>query len=136
MALVILGPPRTKKNHGRIVRAGKRLRLLPSLAQVDWAKSAIRQLRQQWRAPTFTTPVSVKARFFRDRAVGDLVNYFQALADALEHAGVVVNDRLIVSWDGSRLDKDSMRPPVELEVELFREAQPFPPAPPEPERSP
>jgi len=46
----------------------------------------------------------------------------QAVADALEHAGVVVNDRLIVSWDGSRLSKDAVRRRVELEVELFNEA--------------
>ena len=121
MPLVIFGPPRTKKNSGRIVRAGKRLRLLPSAAQVSWAKSAIFQLRAQWRQAAIAKPVSVRAMFFRERNVGDLVNFLQAAADALEHAGVVVNDRLIVSWDGSRMSKDSVRPRVELEVELFNE---------------
>ena len=126
MALVIFGPPRSKKNSGRIVRAGKRLRLLPSAAQVSWAKSAIFQLRAQWRSAAITKPVSVRAMFFRERNVGDLINFMQAVADALEHAGVVVNDRLIVSWDGSRLSKDAVRPRVELEVELFNEAaRPF-----------
>lgn len=58
----------------------------------------------------------MKASFFRERSVGDLVNYLQALADALQEAGVVADDRLIASWDGSRLHKDSARPRIELEI--------------------
>jgi Holliday junction resolvase RusA-like endonuclease len=116
MRLVIVGPPRSKKNHSRIVRAGRRLRLIPSAAHERWAHSALRQLRLQWRRPPITTPVNVRATFFRERAVADAVNLYQALADALERAGVVANDRLIVSWDGSRLDKDAKHPRIEVEL--------------------
>ena len=119
MRFIILGPPRTKKNHGRLVRAGGRLRLLPSAAHEAWARSAIRQLRTQLRQPAIDVPVAVAATFFRDRNVGDLVNYMQALSDALEKAGVITNDRLIVSWDRSRLAKDAQCPRVELEVAPF-----------------
>lgn len=122
MKFIILGPPRTKKNHSRLVRAGRRLRLVPSAAHEVWARSAVRQLRQQRREPRYEAPVSVAAVFFRDRNVGDLVNYLQALADALEHAGVVTNDRLIVSWDGSRLAKDAECPRIELTVAPFEAA--------------
>jgi Holliday junction resolvase RusA-like endonuclease len=118
--LIIFGAPRTKKNHSRVVRAGRRLRLLPSAAHERWARSAIPQLRSQWHAPPLVTPVAVKATFYRERNVGDLVNYLQALADALEAAGVVANDRLIASWDGSRLLKDAASPRIEVEITTER----------------
>src|SRR5262245_30597687 len=101
--LSIFGPPRTKKNSARIVRAGQRMRILPSVAHQAWAKSAVEQLQHAWRLPPLDAPVSVAATVYRERGVGDLVNYLQAIADALEKAGVVINDRQIVSWDGSRL---------------------------------
>jgi len=92
MKLIIFGPPRTKKTHDRIVRAGHRLRLLPSAAHEVWVHSAIRQLREQRRAPPIESPVAVAAVFFRERNVGDLVNFLQALADALEKAHIITND--------------------------------------------
>ena len=39
------------------------------------------------------------------------------VADALEEAGVVLNDSLIASWDGSRLLKDAANPRVEITLE-------------------
>lgn len=122
MRFVIFGPPRTKKTHGRIVRAGGRLRLLPSAAHEAWAHSAVRQLRQQHRDQPIAAPITVAALFFRERSVGDLVNYMQALADALEKARVITNDRLIVSWDGSRLAKDAQRPRIEIVIVPFEVA--------------
>ena len=80
----------------------------------------MRHLRQQRLDAPIDTPVSVAAVFFRDRSVGDLVSYMQALADALEKASVITNDRLIVSWDGSRLAKDAQRPRVELVIVSLR----------------
>ena len=50
------------------------------------------------RTPRMTGPVRVSATFYRDRNAGDLVGYMQALADALQKAGVLVDDRQIVSW--------------------------------------
>jgi len=97
MKLVVFGSPRTKKNHSRLVRAGRRLRLVPSAAHETWARSAIPQLRAQWQQPPLIGRVAVRALFYRERNVGDLVNFMQALADALEAAAVVENDRLIVS---------------------------------------
>jgi hypothetical protein len=55
--------------------------------------------------------------FYRDAERGDAVGYYQGLADLLEKRGVVANDRLIMSWDGSRLLKDSANPRVELTLE-------------------
>jgi Holliday junction resolvase RusA-like endonuclease len=38
----------------------------------------------------------------------------QALADTLEAAGVVPDDKYIAAWDGSRLLKDAADPRVEV----------------------
>jgi len=61
-------------------------------------------------------PVNVGAIFYRQTACGDAVGYYQALADWLEGAGVVENDRWITSWDGSRMRKDSANPRVDVEI--------------------
>ena len=59
-------------------------------------------------------PVNCAALFYRDALRGDAVGFYQGLADVLEKAGIVENDKFIVSWDGSRLRKDAARPRVEL----------------------
>ena len=46
-----------------------------------------------------------------------MIGLMQGTADLLEKAGILLNDRLIESWDGSRimgLDKDNPR--VEIEI--------------------
>ena len=73
------------------------------------------------RAAAWSGAVHVRASFFCERDAGDLLGYEQALADVLEVAGVVKNDRQIISWDGSRLYKDKDRPRTELEMRVYRE---------------
>lgn len=121
---VVFGPPRTKKTSNRIVRAGRRRYVLPSAPHQRWFCAALPQLKAQWRRQPLSVPVGVRALFFRERAAGDLCNYMQALADALERAGIVRNDRLIASWDGSRLRKDAKQPRIELTVTKLDEAHP------------
>jgi hypothetical protein len=77
--------------------------------------------------------VSIKATFWRDRNSGDLLGYEQALADFLQEpvqrngktvrkgSGVILDDRQVVSWDGSRLAKDAGRPRIEITIEVVRE---------------
>lgn len=124
MKLTITGPPRTKKNHGTIVRAGGRPRLIPSRAWTKWWKAA-RIIDAETQRDTYwgwgknsaiDYPVNCAAVFYRDRNQGDAVGYYQGLADLLEKRGVVVNDKYIVSWDGSRLDIDRKNPRVEVEL--------------------
>lgn len=124
--LVIDGAPRTKKNHGRIVPVGKRCRvcrgsarhrLLPSHQWEAYEAMVLPYLRRELERAAWQPleqPVHVAAVFFRERRDGDLVGYLQGLADLLEKAGVLKNDRLIVNWDGSRMDHDALRPRVEL----------------------
>lgn len=126
MRFTIEGPPRTKKNSMRIVKSGTRSRLIQSRAAMKWEDDALLQLRSQLhRAPSdlpvvvlpyYCGPVSMAATVYRDRAVGDLLNFLSAISDALERAGVVSDDKLIVSVDGSRLALDRKRPRVEIEL--------------------
>jgi len=71
--------------------------------------------------PAFDVPVLVEAVFYREKNLGDCVGYMTALADVLEAAGIVTNDRLIVGWPmprdgGEPMRKDAERPRLELWV--------------------
>ena len=118
--MVIVGAPRTKKTSNRVVRAGSFTKVLPSEAFTRWEAMAVPQMRIAWagRQPV-TYPVNVRAVFYRDANRGDLIGYMQALADALETAGVLENDKYVLSWDGSRLRVDRERPRVEVEIEAM-----------------
>ena len=59
-------------------------------------------------------PLNCAAIFHRDANRGDAVGYYQGLADALEKAGIVADDKWIAQWDGSRLTKDANRPRIEV----------------------
>lgn len=119
--LTVLGAPRTKKNHGRLIKTGVRHRLLPSKAWTTWSQAARivcagHDLDQITRRIPFLKdrPYNVTAIFYRDRDIGDAVGYYQGLADLLEKRAIVSNDKWFVSWDGSRLKKDKENPRVEI----------------------
>jgi len=146
--LVIVGAPRTKKNSLRRMKFGNRLLTMSSESHQEWENSAVGQLIDQTkrcdkvlRKPRKTKPkgkaskrplpplvcfgnvVSMRALVYRERDVGDLGNYLAAVCDALEKAGVVENDKLIVSFDGSRPLLDRKNPRVELDIEPFDEQE-------------
>jgi len=123
MKLVIQGAPVTKSNSQRIWRGpGGRPRVVQSAAYVAWEKSALEQLACLPPSPATNIPVSLRAIFYRAKRIGDLGNLLKALCDVIERAGIVENDRLIVSFDGSRLAWDKVRPRVEFELAVFSEA--------------
>ena len=110
----IQGVPRTKKNSTWRTKQGHQM---PSLAYKQWETAALIQLgRAGHLGIKFAKPMNCKAIFYREAFRGDAVGYYQALADALEKAQVVVNDKWIVSWDGSRLEKDADNPRVDFEL--------------------
>lgn len=98
--------------------------VLPSPQYRQWLKDAIPQIKvARPQHPPIIALVGVKALFYRERNVGDLVGYLQALADALEVAGMVENDRQIKSFDGSRTLKDAANSRIEVTITLFGEAE-------------
>lgn len=88
--------------------------MLPSKQFESWNQFAQVHLMRLHPRETIQQPVNCRALIYRDANRGDAVGYYQALADALEEAGIVENDRLIVSWDGSRLLKDAANPRIEV----------------------
>ena len=118
MTFTVIGPPRTKKTHNRIItrRSDGRQFVIPSSQNESWTKSAVRQLRAQCHDQPLDVPVNLTAIVYREKNIGDLIGYLQAIADALETAKVVTNDRLIVGFDGCRMTKDAVNPRVELTV--------------------
>lgn len=117
LSFTILGAPRTKKNSQRIAKTSVgRPFILQSRASDAWSKAAIIQLRSQLARAPIAVPVNLRALVYRDRAVGDLGNYLAGICDVLEAATVVVNDKWILGFDGSRLLIDRVRPRVEIEL--------------------
>lgn len=114
--LTLDGAPRTKKNSLRRVMVGKFLKSIPSAQYLAWRDAVLPQMRMQWRRLPLAQPVNVRATIYRDANRGDLLGYLDGIADALEEAGVVDDDKWILGWDGSRLDKCAERPRVELEI--------------------
>lgn len=111
--------PRTKKNHGKVVQRGARKFHVPSDAYSEMERQIIswrfNQLGKVARLSyTLAQPLNCSAIFYRDADRGDAVGYYQGLADALEAAGVVADDKWIKQWDGSRLAKDKSRPRIEV----------------------
>lgn len=127
LSFVVVGAPRTKKNHSRIVgRFTARPRVLPSQQYETWEQGAMGSMygiraaarKFGWGLP-LAQDVNCRAVFYRDADSGDATGYYQALADFLEKAGVVVNDRQIKQWDGSRLAKDRDNPRIEVWLEAI-----------------
>lgn len=106
-----------------VSKAGRAfVRVVPSEYYRAWHKQAKPQLLV-WRAqmrvaqiPTIDIPVNVAAIFYRDAETGDAVGYYQGLADALQTAEILVDDKLIVQWDGSRMMKDARNPRIEVKI--------------------
>jgi Holliday junction resolvase RusA-like endonuclease len=127
--ITILGPCATKKNSGRIARTKNGIPfLLPSKPYVKWLAVAAPQARVQWFTivgGSLASPCGIAATFYRARRVGDLDNFLAALGDCLQKAGVIKNDRQIMSWDGSRLEADPKNPRVELLITPLNEVPPI-----------
>jgi Holliday junction resolvase RusA-like endonuclease len=135
---VIHGPPRTKKTSNRIVSIGPMCRtcgkrggfpkVLPSEAYEAWESSALREcvpikiaLRAAGIDLPIVHPISVEALIYRERNVGDLSNYLEAVADMLQGSKIIIDDKIIEDWDGSRRLKDATDPRVEIYITIIEE---------------
>jgi hypothetical protein len=123
--LVLEGPPRTKKTSNRTFDVGRRCpackrgqwtSVHPSEAWCNWRDLVVPRIKAA--LPFGWTPIDVRvncaALFYQDVDRADSHGLYQGLADVLQEAGVVVDDKLIRRWWGSDLFKDSARPRVEL----------------------
>jgi Holliday junction resolvase RusA-like endonuclease len=118
MKITLYGKPITKKNSMQIISCGGRPRLIQSKAYREYEKDCLKQI---WGIEPFST-IDVKMQveclyYLKDRRKTDLTNLLAASHDILQKAGIIEDDALIVSLDGSRIvgvDKDNPR--VEIEI--------------------
>lgn len=99
---------------------GKSAKLLSAEEDAFW------QLRDQSIDIVEPLPISyrmhVKFLFYRgDRRVVDLSNLYEHPQDSLQRAGIIANDSLIESHDGSRKLYDKKNPRTEIYIEKFTE---------------
>lgn len=116
---IIQGAPRTKKNSNIVTTKGKHPRVLPSAAFSKWnriAQMELARVRAKYTGFPIAVEINVRALFYRDAERGDAVGYYQALADALQEGGILIDDKYAVSWDGSRLLVDKENPRVEVQI--------------------
>lgn len=115
--LTIFGQPITKKNSQQIIMAGKRPCIIQSKAYRQYEKAAKEQLSFSISLPALGGPIEVKALYYlATTRMPDLVNLMGATADILENAGVIMDDKQILSWDGSRIMGKDKDPRVEIEI--------------------
>lgn len=112
-------PPRTKKNHSRIVRTGRRFRMLPSEAYERYETEAmawIAENRPELTRMRLSVPVRVSAVFYVDAARRvDINGLNQGLHDMMVKAGILaddsaINPQVIVSTDGTGVMVDRKNP--------------------------
>ena len=119
--ITIPGRPTTKKNSQQILRnkrTGKPF-VVQSEAYQNYETACLWHLKT-YRGPKFTGPVRVTCRYWMPnrRSWPDLPGLYQATADILEKAGIIANDRNIISMDGSEIvGVDRENPRVEIEIE-------------------
>lgn len=119
MKLVIYGRPTTKKNSSRIVRVGKFHKVLPSKYYCEYEKEAIKQFLQQGIKGCFTGPIRITCKYYMPdkRSSPDLVGLLQASSDILQEAGIIADDKYIVSYDGSEIvGVDRKNPRAEITI--------------------
>ena len=121
--ITLLGPPRTKKNHQRILRgAGGKPTIAQSKEYIQYEKDCLWQIRSP--PQPLAGPVNVKCLYYMPtRRRVDLTNLLEATDDILVRAGVLSDDcaAVVAGHDGSRVLLDRKRPRVEITITEMEE---------------
>ena len=120
ISLTLPGRPITKKNHQQIIKRGKRHMIVQSEVYQQYEQECLWRLKA-YKGPRFDPGVKVRltARYWMPnrRSWPDLLGLLQATCDILESAGIIKNDRDVVSLDGSRImgvDKENPRAEIRI----------------------
>jgi Holliday junction resolvase RusA-like endonuclease len=116
--LTIYGQSITKKNSQQIIMAGKRPCIIQSKAYRQYAKVAKEQIALLGLSKPIYEPIEVKCLYYlATKRTPDLCNLMAATHDILQDAGVILDDELIKSVDGSRImEPDKSNPRVEIKI--------------------
>jgi Holliday junction resolvase RusA-like endonuclease len=116
----VYGDPAVLKNSKRIVRAGKKPKLVPSKRVVEWMDAAVDQLlaikHESTGYPILAYCQASIVSYVADRRRRDLDNSLSAPLDAMVRAGIIGDDDQVKSLDGSRLRYDKTNPRVEITI--------------------
>lgn len=116
------GIPRTKKTSQRVLRMGKINKIVPSKAWIDWRNQCRAYVATKPELHLFLSrPVNCRALFYRDADRGDSSGFISGLADVLEEIQIVLNDRYITQWDGTRMLKDASNPRTEIILTVLKQ---------------
>ena len=120
IGIVLLIPPRTKKNSQQILTNKKTGRsfIAPSGAYKAYEKAALSLIPKGARVG-IDYPVNVRYLFYMDtHRIVDLLGLEQAADDILVKAGVLADDnsRIVAGHDGSRVLYDKEHPRTEIEI--------------------
>lgn len=115
--ITLFGQPITKKNSQQIIMAGKRPCIIQSKAYRLYEKDCKQQIALLAPSKPFGGPIWVKCLYYlATTRTPDLCNLMAATHDILEHTGVIVDDVLIKSVDGSCIVGKDLDPRVEIEI--------------------
>ena len=118
LTYTLLGPPRTKKNHQRILRgAGGKPTIAQSKEYIQYEKDCLWQIRSPPRP--LAGPVNVRCLYYMPtRRRVDLTNLLEATCDILVKAGVLADDcaTIVAGHDGSRVKYYKECPRTEIEI--------------------
>lgn len=114
---------KTKKNSSRVIKSKGRTIVLPSKQYTDFEKKALPycpKLRIDY-------PIMIKAVFYMSSKRRIDLNNALAFTDLLTKAGTIVDDncKIVVGFDGSRIDYDKDNPRIEVEITKWRDKLPF-----------
>lgn len=117
------GRTRILKNSKKLIKVGKRRIPIPSDQYKRWALFAsIFIAKAKTNKTPIDHPVNLKCVFYlkNHQHEADLSNMYQGIEDILEDCGVLKDDKLIHSHDGSRKIFDPNEPErIEITVTLF-----------------
>lgn len=127
------GSPRTKKTSNQAHRSGRKcaacklgtghIVVRPSQRFLDWENTCKDFVRKRPELNLqLAGQLELSALVYRDKNLGDLGGYLNAVCDVLQSTGIILNDRQIASFDGSRLDKDAENPRVEITLTVLAQA--------------
>jgi len=129
LQFLINGQPMSKKRHWTPLCGRGRPRIVLSAKYRAWEKGVVDQLwvqRMGYQASMvgpwvpMAEPVAVEFLFFmKDKKRYDLSNLIQGAEDALVKAGILKDDSLIESYDGTRKYLSADNPRVEITITPF-----------------
>lgn len=120
---VIYGNPVIKKNSRTIRKNFKTgARFIGKSFKLEAEETRVHlELLQQKAQETITEPCSVQFKFYcGTQHKRDLSNLYQLYEDCLQSSGVIADDSLIESHDGSRKYYDKENPRVEIYITDFK----------------